>query len=193
MSIEQMCDALRAKFGADGLTPDTRYGDLTITVQKDRLLDIVATLRDDSTLAFDQLLDVVAVDNLKRQPQGTDADEYDEDERFEVIYIFNSTSHSHRMRIKVILPEDQPALPSMVGVYKSANWGEREVYDLMGIHFTDHPNLKRILTHYKFEGHALRKDYPVDREQWLDETEPLIDELLLQLKQSQVEVRLEGP
>ena len=193
MTIEAMCDEIRARFGADIIRTDTSFGDLTLVVNEDRLVEIALFLRDEPSLKFDLLLDIAAVDNLKRQPLGTDDDEYDEDERFETVYIFNSTTHNHRIRIKTMLPEDLPTLPTLTGVYGSANWGEREVYDLMGINFTGHPNLKRILTHFKFKGHALRKDYEVDKEQWLDETEPLVDEVLLRLKERNIDVRLEGP
>lgn len=192
MTSESMRDELVARFDSAIINQEIRFGDLTIGVDSDHLIEIARHLRDDPALKFDLLLDIAAVDNLKRSPQGTDADEYDEDERFEVVYIFNSTTHNHRIRVKVTLPEDDPTLPTMVELYKSANWGEREVYDLMGVHFTDHPNLKRILTHYKFEGHPLRKDYPVDKEQWLDEAEPLIDEVLLRLEERGIEVRVEG-
>jgi NADH-quinone oxidoreductase subunit C len=193
MTIEAICDSIRTKFNDDIIRPETSYGDLTLVVNGDRLVEIVRYLRDESSLKFDLLLDIAAVDNLKRQPLGLDEDEYDEDERFEVVYIFNSTTHNHRVRIKVILPEDAPTVPTLTDVYGSANWGEREAYDLMGIQFTGHPNLKRILTHFKFKGHALRKDYEVDKEQWLDETEPLVDEVLLRLKERNIDVRLEGP
>ena len=193
MTIEAMCDAIRSKFGDDIARSETNFGDLTLVANGERIVEIARFLRDEPSLKFDLFLDIAAVDNLKRQPLGLDDEEYDEDERFEVVYIFNSTTHNHRIRIKVILPEDAPTVPTLTDVYKSANWGEREAYDLMGIQFTGHPNLKRILTHFKFKGHALRKDYEVNKEQWLDETEPLVDEVLLRLEERNIDVRLEGP
>ena len=191
MTIEKMCEKIRAKFCSDVTHYESNYSDLTIVANGSILVEMVQFLRDDPSLRFNLLLDIVAVDNLKKHSLGVDDEEYDEDERFEVVYIFNSTIYNHRIRVKIVLPEDNPSVSTLTGIYGSANWGEREAYDLMGIHFEGHPNLKRILTHYKFKGHALRKDYAVDKEQWLDETEPLIDEVLLRLKERKIEVRLE--
>lgn len=191
MMIDGLAESLNSGFAGGIISREVSFGDLTLIVKPDHLVDIARDLRDNPDFRFDLLLDIAAVDNVKRWPEGVDDDEYDEDARFEVVYIFNSTAHNHRIRLKVQLPEDDPVLPTLTGVYGSADWGEREAFDMMGIRFTGHSNLKRILTHYKFKGYALRKDYPVDKEQWLDEPEPLVDEIIARLDARGIEVRFE--
>ena len=191
MTAGDLETSIREIFGIEILRADISFGDLTLIVSGVSIPHIVLYMRDSPDLKFDMLLDIATVDNLKRWPEGVDADEYDEDRRFEVIYIFNSTVHNHRIRLKVYLPEDMPTLPTITEIFQSANWAEREAFDMMGIQFERHPNLKRILTHYKFEGHPLRKDYPVNKEQWLDEVEPLTDELLMRLEELGIAVAFE--
>lgn len=195
MKTEAMVEMLNGAFPEALQGVATPYGDLVVTVVPAHLVALIKFLRDEEALHFDQLLDIATVDNLKRPAPGAgpDSDQggYEADERFEVIYILNSTRHNHRVRVKVILPEEGPVVPSLCALYGSANWGEREAWDMMGIRFEGHPNLKRILTHYKFVGHALRKDYPVNREQWLDTTEPMLDEVLKRLEERGIPVRLE--
>jgi len=113
--------------------------------------DLLRELRDDAATRFDRLVDLTAVDYLGRTP------------RFEVVYQLHSLTHGHRLRVKVGLPADDPTLPTASGVWKAALWAEREVYDLFGIHFEGHPDLRRILMYPEFEGHPLRKDYPLNR------------------------------
>src|SRR5438876_76098 len=96
---------------------------------------------------------LTAVDYLGRTP------------RFEVVYQLYSLSLNHRLRVKVPVPEDDPVVPTASGVWKSANWAEREAWDMFGIRFAGHPDLRRILMYPEFEGHPLRKDYPVDKRQ----------------------------
>jgi NADH-quinone oxidoreductase subunit C len=105
-------------------------------------------LRDDQNLKFQQLLDITAVDYPSRE------------ERFEVVYNLLSLIHNQRIRVKVSAGEED-TLPSVVSLFPSAGWMEREVWDLYGVYFADHPDLRRILTDYGFEGHPLRKDFPL--------------------------------
>lgn len=105
-------------------------------------------LRDDTNCLFKILVDVCGVDYPERE------------ERFEVVYHLLSLKHNQRIRVKVSTDEDTP-VPSVVGVFSTANWFEREVWDLYGVFFSDHPDLRRILTDYGFEGHPLRKDFPL--------------------------------
>ena len=116
-------------------------------------LDALGTLRDDPELAFDMLADLTAVDYLPREP------------RFEVIYQLNSLTHHHRLRVKACVPGDDPQIASASSLWNSALWAEREAWDLFGIRFAGHPDLRRILMYPEFEGHPLRKDYPVNKRQ----------------------------
>jgi NADH-quinone oxidoreductase subunit C len=130
-----------------------RLGDATARVDRERIEDVLAFLRDDPELEFEMLTDLTAVDYLGEQP------------RFEVVYHLYSVAHNHRVRVKVRVPEDDPAIASAVPLYASANWMEREVFDLYGIRFDGHPDLRRILLYDEFEGHPLRKDYPKEKRQ----------------------------
>jgi NADH-quinone oxidoreductase subunit C len=121
-------------------------GELTVTVKGEDLLSLAAYLKDEPALAFDFLSDLTGV-------------EYED--RFEVVYHLYSIPHSHRLRVKVPLKRDNPTVPSVISVWPTADWHEREAYDLLGITFSGHPNLVRILMPDDFEGHPLRKDYPL--------------------------------
>ncbi len=141
-------------FKAQVIATHSDHGDDTAVVKRDRLVDMVTFLRDDPALAFELLSDVTAVDYLGvKEP------------RFEVVYHFYSVSKNHRLRIKVPLEEREPSLPSVVSLYKSALWMEREAFDLYGIVFEGHPDLRRILMYEEFEGHPLRKDYEMEHRQ----------------------------
>jgi len=129
-----------------------KLGDATAVIREFYLLDVMRFLRDDPALAFDMLSDVCAVDYLPRVP------------RFEVVYHLYSVAKNHRLRVKVLVEEDT-SVPSVVELWASANWMEREVWDLYGIRFEGHPDLRRILLYDEFEGHPLRKDYPKERRQ----------------------------
>lgn len=135
------------------LETHARLGDATAVVQASRLVGVMQRLRDDEGLAFEMLTDVTAVDHLGREP------------RFEMVYHLYSVSRNHRLRIKVPVPETPAEVDSLVPVWPSADWMEREVWDLYGIRFRGHPDLRRVLLYDGFEGHPLRKDYPKERRQ----------------------------
>ena len=135
------------------LETHAQHGDATAVVERARILDVLGWLRDGSQLEFDMLTDLTAVDYLPRTP------------RFEVVYHLYSATQHHRVRIKVQVEEGEALLASAVNLYPSANWMEREVWDLYGIRFDGHPDLRRILLYEEFEGHPLRKDYPKERRQ----------------------------
>jgi NADH-quinone oxidoreductase subunit C len=141
-------EAVNAALGADLLASAVEHGQLIVTVPAERIVPVVTMLRDDRQFLFEQMIDVCGVDYPDR-PQ-----------RFEVVYSLLSVSLNRRLRVKVATDEDTP-VPSVVSVYPSANWFEREAWDLYGIFFADHPDLRRILTDYGFEGHPLRKDFPL--------------------------------
>jgi NADH-quinone oxidoreductase subunit C len=124
------------------------FGQLTVTVQRDAIVEVAKFLRDDSQCRFIAFLDVCGVDFPER------------DERFEVVYHFLSPHLNQRVRIKLSTDDETP-VPSITEVFAGANWFEREAYDLYGILFSGHPDLRRILTDYGFDGHPLRKDFPL--------------------------------
>ena len=122
--------------------------ELVFRVGRDSLLEVLAFLRDDVNCRFKCLVDLCGVDYPERR------------ERFEIIYNLLSHSHNLRIRIKTATDEDTP-VPSVTGLFSSAIWPEREAWDLYGIFFSDHPDLRRLLTDYGFEGHPMRKDFPL--------------------------------
>ena len=121
----------------------------TIRVKREHLLEISRYLREEAECSFNFLSDLCGVDYMGRKP------------RFEVVYHLYSMEHKHRLRIKVSLSEDDLTVPSVVSIWRTANWHERECYDLLGINFSDHPDLRRILTPDGFKDHPLRKDFPL--------------------------------
>ncbi|HLK10892.1 MAG TPA: NADH-quinone oxidoreductase subunit C [Candidatus Binatia bacterium] len=161
---EVLARALALVPGATAAPPELVRGQAVVIVPRERLGTGLRALRDDPGLRFDRLSDVTAVDYLPREP------------RFEVVYQLHSLAHGHRLRVKVPLPGDDPEVPSAAALWKSALWAEREAWDMFGIRFTDHPDLRRILMYPEFQGHPLRKDYPVGRRQPLvPERDPIAD------------------
>jgi len=128
-------------------------GQLSIVVVAERIVDVCTLLKTDRELQFDQLLDVTAVDHLSREP------------RYDVVYHLLSHPRKTRVRLKAPVPDGDPRLPSVTGVWRAANFAEREVFDLFGIRFDGHPNLRRILLPEHWEGHPLRQDHPVGGEE----------------------------
>jgi NADH-quinone oxidoreductase subunit C len=124
------------------------YGELTLTVGLDNLIETVTYLRDDPACLFVCFIDLTAVDYPTRE------------KRFDVVTHLLSPRHNRRIRVKVATDEETP-VPSLSGLYPAANWFEREAYDLFGVYFSGHPDLRRLLTDYGFDGHPLRKDFPM--------------------------------
>ena len=130
-------------------------GELTLTVAADRYLAVAKTLRDDTTLGFEQLVDLCGVDYSDYRNEPWDG------RRYAVVSHLLSLRHNWRVRLKVFCPDDElPAIASLNEVWNSANWFEREAFDLFGIIFEGHVDLRRILTDYGFIGHPMRKDFP---------------------------------
>ena len=127
---------------------EVAQGELTIEVNWDAIVTVLTFLRDDSNCQFRQLMDICGVDYPGRE------------RRFEVVYHLLSLRHNQRIRVKLSTDESTP-VPSVTGVFSAAGWWEREAWDLYGILFSGHPDLRRILTDYGFEGHPLRKDFPL--------------------------------
>ena len=128
-------------------TATIAYGELTLTASADAIVELLTVLRDDGRCRFVNLTDICGVDYPSRE------------KRFDVVYHLLSPTENQRIRIKVACGEDE-AVPSVCGVFAGADWFEREAWDLYGILFTGHPDLRRLLTDYGFEGHPLRKDFP---------------------------------
>ena len=134
-------------------------GDETLVIERSEFLKVCEFLRDDSRCKFEMMMDLTAVDRL----------EQDLKPRFEVVYHFKSLSLGKRLRLKVHLEEKDSNIDSIHHLWKAVNWYERECYDMYGIIFNNHPDLRRILMYDQFEGHPLLKDYPMDRQQPISE------------------------
>lgn len=130
------------------VTAETVCDEQALSVKPDNLLQLLTALRDDPNLLFSQLVDIAGVDYPERP------------ERFEVVYMLLSLKNNKRLKVRVSVDEKTP-VPSAVSVFSSAGWYEREAWDMYGILFSDHPDLRRILTDYGFEGHPQRKDFPL--------------------------------
>ncbi len=144
---------LTKKFKSQTIASHDHVGDETLIIAPEHLLEVADFLRNDESMAFEMLVDVTGMDYLSREP------------RFEVIYHFRSMSLGHRLRVKVMVEEGKEVVPTLTHLWHSANWGEREVWDMYGIHFEGHPNLRRILMYEEFKGFPMRKDYPVQQSQ----------------------------
>jgi NADH-quinone oxidoreductase subunit C len=146
--LKDLGDHIAASLGEAITDTAVAYGELTVLARAEDVVRVVSFLRDDPRCRFVSFLDICGADYPGRE------------RRFDVVYHFLSPYLNHRIRLKVEADETT-AVPSLVGVFPAANWFEREVYDLYGVLFSGHPDLRRILTDYGFEGHPLRKDFPM--------------------------------
>jgi len=154
--IEALAAAMRAAFG-DAL-PDMTVdrGEMTVVVPAPGLVDFMRELRDRPELRFEMLIDICGVD------YSTFGDGTYDGLRFAAVYHLLSLAHNRRLRVRAFADDDDfPVLPSVIGVWPAANWFERETFDLYGIVFEGHPDLRRLLTDYGFVGHPFRKDFPL--------------------------------
>lgn len=151
---------VQVQFAQDILEAHAFRGDETLTIRVSALRDVAKFLKDTPELDFNFLMDLTAVDYLF-YAGGKIQKEW----RFEVVYHFFSLKHNHRIRIKVAIYEKNLEVDTLCDLWAAANWYEREVWDMFGIRFKGHPNLKRILMYEEFQGHALRKDYPFNKRQ----------------------------
>ena len=148
-------ERIRNRFGDRITSVNVALGELTVVIEKDCVLPVTEVLRDDSEFAFEEVIDVCGVDYSEFGNGSW------EGPRYSVVYHLLSVSNNHRMRLKVYLDGEPPIIDSVVSVWASANWFEREAFDLFGIVFEGHPDLRRILTDYGFVGHPFRKDFPL--------------------------------
>lgn len=151
LSVQAQLEAALTPLGAEmvgalGVEAQVAFGELTLVAPRERIVEVLTTLRDQ--FGFQQLLDLCGVDYPDRK------------ERFEVVYHLLSMTRNARLRVKVSTDETQP-VPSVISAYPAANWFEREAYDMYGMLFSGHPDMRRLLTDYGFEGHPLRKDFPM--------------------------------
>lgn len=165
MNLPQLLEKARSLAGNLAVESGENRGEASIVVEREGALGFFRKLRTDPELAFDILVDVTVVDYLGREP------------RFEVVYHLLSLAKNHRLRVKIRVPEQDAHVHTLCEVWKSANWLEREAWDMFGIRFDGHPDLRRILMYKEFEGHPLRKDYPVDKRQPLTpERDPVLQD-----------------
>ena len=153
--FEILTSALAATLGDRVVGTKAQLGEVTAVVRAADLLAVATTLRDSPALKFEQLIDLCGVDY---SAYGGTWD----GQRFAVVYHLLSITHNWRLRVRTFAPDDDlPVVDSVLGVWSSANWYEREAFDLYGIVFTGHPDLRRLLTDYGFIGHPFRKDFPL--------------------------------
>ncbi|HET6267846.1 MAG TPA: NADH-quinone oxidoreductase subunit C [Acidobacteriota bacterium] len=150
MEDTALIQSVRAKLGAEIVGSHSYRGDDTILVRKESIVPVMKLLKEE--FQFGMLADLTAVDYLGQTP------------RFEVVYHLNSLERNVRLRVKTQV-DDGEEVDTMTGLWQIANWLEREVWDLFGIRFRNHPDLKRILMYEEFVGHPLRKDYPINKRQ----------------------------
>ncbi|MFC3630767.1 NADH-quinone oxidoreductase subunit C [Paracoccus angustae] len=146
-ALDQLAEHLKLRCGDQVLDATVAFGELTVTSTLSGIVDLIEFLRSDSSCRFSTLVDITAVDHPERP------------HRFDLVWHLLSMYQNHRIRVKVAIREDE-IVPSMVPVFPCANWFEREVFDMFGILFSGHPDLRRILTDYGFSGYPLRKDFP---------------------------------
>jgi NADH-quinone oxidoreductase subunit C len=138
--VERFADAVQEVSAA--------HGEVTLVVSREQIVDICRWLKDDPDFRYDLLMDMAGMDYLGREP------------RFEVVYHLYSIPHNRRLRLKVRVAESDLIVPSVTSVWSTANWHEREAFDMLGIRFADHPDLRRIYMPDDYPGHPLRKDFP---------------------------------
>ncbi len=147
MSLEELSSVIAAARASDVIDSAIAFGELTVTVKLEALVGFITWLRTDPACKFSTLVDITAVDHPERA------------ERFDLIYHFLSMYKNQRIRVKAMVAEGAMA-PTLTTIHPTANWFEREVFDMFGIIFAGHPDMRRILTDYGFRGYPLRKDFP---------------------------------
>ena len=146
-ALQELAAIIELKQAEAVVSATVAHGELTLVANLATLRALAETLRDDPSCRFSTLVDITAIDHPERST------------RLDVVYHFLSMYRNHRIRVKVKVGEDE-MVPSLIDLYPAANWFEREVFDMFGILFSGHPDLRRILTDYGFRGHPLRKDFP---------------------------------
>lgn len=179
--LEALLSQLQAAFGEELLACDMAYQEITLEIHPDRILSVAARLKEAPAFLFEVMIDLCAVDYLHygisewdtrsatncgferavKPIASVHANSTWEKPRLAVVYHLLSITHNHRIRLKAFVKDDAPMIDSVTPIWRSANWYEREAFDLFGILFKNHPDLRRILTDYGFIGHPFRKDFPL--------------------------------
>lgn len=166
MESMAIADCLRLQFPEEILHVQTFQGQVAVIIRPGRVVEMLRWLRDTPALRMNHLRSLCGVDNARRKEPDLS--------RFEVVYHLYSITLRHEIRIRAQVTEENPCIDSVVCLWAGANWLERETYDLMGIRFNGHPDLRRILLPEDWQGHPLRKEYPLKgREEWVGMTELL--------------------
>lgn len=147
-ALSELAEYVAAAFPGEAAATEVAFHELMVAVERESIVKVLTFLRDDANCGFRVLVDICGVDWPEREA------------RFDVVYNLLSPTHNQRIRVKVRTDERRP-LPSVAGVFSSAGWYEREAWDMYGIMFSGHADLRRLLTDYGFEGHPLRKDFPL--------------------------------
>ena len=154
--MQNLAQTVQSRFPNLIISASNWRGDETVIVKKEGIKDFLASLKNTPGFEFNVLMDLSCVDYLYWEEKEC---------RFEVVYNLFSISQNHRLFVKAQVLETDPVIDSVVSVWPAADWLEREVWDMFGIRFSGHPNLKRILMYEEFKGHPLRKDYPYNQRQ----------------------------
>ena len=147
-NLDDFGDYLSAKLGDGIIRSEVAFGELTLYAEAEHIVSVIKKLRDDGRCRFEVLIDICGVDWPARE------------RRFDIVYHLLSPRLNQRIRVKIEANDTDP-VPSLVGVFPAANWFEREAYDMYGVLFSGHPDLRRLLTDYGFQGYPLRKDFPL--------------------------------
>ncbi len=152
---KQLAERVQQRFAAQITATHVEFSELTVELPREQLLSVCTALRDEDAFACEQLIDLCGVDYLEYgNGRWSGA-------RFAVVYHLLSVKHNHRIRLRTFTDDEMPLVDSVINIWNSANWYEREAFDLFGIIFDGHPDLRRILTDYGFIGHPFRKDFPL--------------------------------
>ncbi len=179
-TVDNLCPRLEKRFAEFAVTCEICVDQIIMDIPADSLIEIATALRDEEEFAFDQLMDLCGVDfsaygdvdwqtgrasssGFSRAVGSQDSDQNtDSEKRFAIIYQLLSLNHNQRLRLRVYASGEPPIIPSVISVWNSADWYEREAFDLFGVLFDGHPDLRRLLTDYGFIGHPFRKDFPLE-------------------------------
>jgi NADH-quinone oxidoreductase subunit C len=164
---QKVLDGLRTMHSHAVDHTESQHGDEIAWIKRDHLVAVATWLKTDPTMLFDAPVFVTCIDRLDWKPVGVPvAEHWTEDRpRFEVAYQLRSQTHRYRVRLKIAVPEHDPRCPSLAGLWPAFDWQERETFDMYGIRFDGHPDLRRIYMYEEFVGYPLRKDYPKEKRQ----------------------------
>lgn len=164
---QKVLDALKAAYPGEVVRTFSSHGDEIAALKRDQLVEVAKWLRDDPKMLFDAPVFCTCIDWLDWKPVGRPISEHwtEAKPRFTVCYQLRSQPHKHRLRLEIELPENDARLPSLATLWPAFDWQERETFDMYGVRFDGHPDLRRIYLYEEFVGYPLRKDYPKEKRQ----------------------------